>query len=143
MEFRIPALTYIKFIIENNSNNDFKINLFNIKLKNSSEKVYRLINRNDFSTKFTSVAYSNFRYNKIFSFYTIAFQGVKPKKENYYEKIDPETEITLKPEYTGIQLLPFELISERFLDYILQMPINVEKTVEIPLKYIIYRKDYR
>ena len=140
--FRIPSLTYLEFFIYNNSDSEIKANFFKATLADPDKNLTPVLLRDDFYKEYTSVAYKNFNYDKIFSLYTVEYQGLSPKKGFYYEKFSPGQTGILKPGYSSRQIIPFKRISERNREYTLSVPLgNVDETIIVPLHYIVERAD--
>ncbi|MDH4261825.1 MAG: hypothetical protein OEV78_02135 [Spirochaetia bacterium] len=140
--FRIPQITCLKFFIENNSEKEIIVNLFNTQLTDFENIPVLIFSNDDFTKNYTSVAYKNFQYKKVFSFYITSHNGIEPKNNFYYEKISPDTTVVIKPGHRGFQIIPFHRISERSNGFTLTLPLpKLQENINIPLKYIVFRSD--
>jgi hypothetical protein len=142
ISFRIPQFTFLEFFIDNKSGGDVSVNLFSAQLTDSEDNPVPIFLSGEFTKNYTSVAYANFHYEKIFSFYITHYKDAEPKKGFFYEKFSPGKIATVKPGYSGLQIIPFSRISERSLKYTLTLSApGLVDHLEIPLKYIIKRLD--
>lgn len=142
ISYRIPAITYIKFIIQNESTKDININFFNTRLINNDNKEFKVLQSTDFTREFTSAAYQNFHFEKIFSFYVNLYVQKPPKNGYFYEKNNPGVLAKIRQGYTAEQIVPFQRISENFLEYTLSLEISdLHEKIIIPLRYTVNRLD--
>lgn len=145
--FRIPSLTYIKFIVENKSGLPFTVNFYKATLSGSSGNIYKTVSKKQTHKIFTSVAYTNFTYTNVFSMYQILYNDRVPDRGTFYERSQPGKAAIIRPGYTGTQIVPFDRVFEGSPEFRLELGLGPQKEngekskIEVSLHYIVIRSD--
>ncbi len=160
--FRIPGLSYMKYIIQNDSNASITIDLFQIRFVDNIGNEYAPITKEEFTSLYTSEAYRFFRYDSMFAFYVTEMKRPPQKirlnpfrkkedsggEENkipekqwfYYYKFTPGATVVIPPRSRSFQIIPYPLFSEAARQLTIQIPgILSSDPKEIEFEYEIKR----
>lgn len=118
--YRLPGLSYIKFRVINKSKENFSFNLFASRFRNDLKEEFPAIGLKEYESRFTSVAYSRFPPEKMYSFYVTREGKKKAGKEIYLDQIPPGDKVTLKPDSEGFQVVPYERLSIGARQYVFE-----------------------
>lgn len=144
--YRLPSLTYLKFVIENDSEKSQIIGLndavFSAGEQSGRGMSFTVVNRSEYRKRYTSAAYDRFDYDSLFSFYVTEIEGRKPEDDFYHRRLRGSDILQLKPGEKGSRIVPFKKLSTRFRIYTLKIPLFIKET-EIMKKTRFYYRPVR
>lgn len=135
---RLPPLTYLRFDFENHTALPWQLHLAKTRFA-AANRVFGVVNADEYAKRFTSVAYEHFRYDAMYAAYITKRKDQKPKEKFWFEKKLPHEVLELAAYEAGFQILPFEFIPPGVEELTLYYTIEGSKEKKLAVRLVTER----
>lgn len=137
---RLPPLTLLRFDFENKTALPWKFNLNRVQFREpGGGRIFRVLPAEEYSKRFTSVAYEHFRYDAMFACYITVRGNERPKSDFWFDKRPAKETVELKQGEAGFQVLPFEFMGAGVERLVLEFPVDENAMKELPVSLVTER----